>query len=107
MALIQSLGRVALGFAVAGSLALILGILMGISAAVERNLDPLVESFRPIAAIALLPLAILWFGTGTPAAVFIVALRGLLPDHHQHDRRREARRPDAICRRRDAWACRA
>ncbi len=79
MALIQSLGRVALGFAVAGSLALILGILMGYLRAVERNLDPIVESFRPVAPIALLPLAILWFGTGTPAAVFVVAYAAFFP----------------------------
>mgnify|MGYP003694246539 CR=1 FL=1 len=41
---------------------------MGYSRAVERNLDPVVETFRPIAAIAILPLAILWLGTGTSAA---------------------------------------
>ncbi len=46
-----------------------LGLAMGSSRAVERNLDPLIESFRPVAAIAILPLAILWFGTGTAAAV--------------------------------------
>ncbi len=79
MALAQSLGRVALGFGVAGSLALILGLLMGYLRSVERNLDPIVESFRPVAPIALLPLAILWFGTGTPAAVFVVAYAAFFP----------------------------
>ncbi len=79
MALAQSLGRVALGFGVAGSLALILGLLMGYLRVVERNLDPIVESFRPVAPIALLPLAILWFGTGTPAAVFVVAYAAFFP----------------------------
>ena len=52
---------------------------MGRSRAVERNLDPLVESFRPIAAIAILPLAILWLGTGTPAALLIVAYAAFFP----------------------------
>jgi ABC-type nitrate/sulfonate/bicarbonate transport system permease component len=52
---------------------------MGSVAAVERNLDPLVESFRPIAAIALLPLIILWLGTGTQAAVAIVAYAAFFP----------------------------
>ena len=75
----QSLARVLTGFSVAGSLALILGLLMGYLRTVERNLDPIVETFRPVAPIALLPLAILWLGTGTPAAVFVVAWAAFFP----------------------------
>lgn len=77
--LAESLGRVFTGFAVAAALAIPLGLAMGAVRAVERNVDPLVESFRPVAAIAILPLAILWFGTGTPAAVFIVAYAAFFP----------------------------
>lgn len=79
LALLQSLGRVFLGFAWAVGLALVLGALMGTYRTVDRALDPLVESFRPIAPIALLPLAILWFGTGTPAAAFIVGYAAFFP----------------------------
>lgn len=78
-AIAQSLGRVFLGFGTAALLAVPLGLAMGASRAVERNVDPLVESFRPIAAIAILPLAILWFGTGTAASVFIVAYAAFFP----------------------------
>ena len=78
-AILQSLGRVFGGFAVAALLAVPLGLAMGTSRAIERNLDPLVESFRPIAAIAILPLAILWLGTGTAAAVLIVAYAAFFP----------------------------
>jgi ABC-type nitrate/sulfonate/bicarbonate transport system permease component len=78
-ALLQSLGRVGLGFLLAGSTALIMGLAMGFSRALERNLDPIVETFRPIAPIALLPLAILWFGTGTPASVFVVGYAAFFP----------------------------
>jgi ABC-type nitrate/sulfonate/bicarbonate transport system permease component len=78
-ALMQSLGRVFGGFAIAALIAIPLGLAMGRSRTVERNLDPLVESFRPIAAIAILPLAILWFGTGTPAALMIVAYAAFFP----------------------------
>lgn len=77
--LATSLLRVFLGFATASAIAVPLGIVMGSVAAVERNLDPLVESFRPIAAIALLPLIILWLGTGTQAAVAIVAYAAFFP----------------------------
>ena len=79
LAIVQSLGRVFAGFAIAASIAIPLGIAMGSSRAIERNVDPLVESFRPIAAIAILPLAILWLGTGTPAAVLIVAYAAFFP----------------------------
>ena len=75
----QSLARVFTGFAIAALIAVPLGLAMGSSRAVERNVDPLVESFRPIAAIAILPLAILWLGTGTPAAVMIVAYAAFFP----------------------------
>ena len=67
------------GFAVAALIAIPLGLAMGAFRSVERNVDPLVESFRPIAAIAILPLAILWLGPGTPAAVLIVAYAAFFP----------------------------
>jgi ABC-type nitrate/sulfonate/bicarbonate transport system permease component len=79
LALVQSLGRVLAGFAGALLLALTLGVLMGTSRAVRDNLDPLVESFRPIAPMALLPIAILWFGAGTPTALFIVGYAAFFP----------------------------
>jgi ABC-type nitrate/sulfonate/bicarbonate transport system permease component len=68
-----SLVRVFSGFVIAAAIAVPLGIVMGSVRAVERNLDPLVETFRPIAAIAILPLVILWLGTGDMAAIVIVA----------------------------------
>jgi ABC-type nitrate/sulfonate/bicarbonate transport system permease component len=78
-AILQSLGRVFAGFAISACLAIPIGLAMGTSRAIERNLDPLIESFRPIAAIAILPLAILWFGTGTPAALLIVGYAAFFP----------------------------
>jgi len=79
LAVMQSLGRVFGGFAVAVLIAVPLGLAMGHVRAIERNVDPLVESFRPVAAIAILPLAILWLGTGTAAAVLIVAYAAFFP----------------------------
>lgn len=79
MALIQSLGRVLLGFACALVAALVLGALMGSSRVLRDNLDPIIESFRPIAPMALLPIAILWFGTGTPTALAIVGYAAFFP----------------------------
>lgn len=78
-ALLQSLGRVLAGFACALLLGGTLGVLMGSSRTLRNNLDPLIESFRPIAPMAVLPVAILWFGTGTPAALAIVTYGAFFP----------------------------
>lgn len=75
----QSLARVLLGFACALAVGVIVGVLMGSSRKVRENLDPIVESFRPIAPMAILPIAILWFGTGTPTALAIVAYAAFFP----------------------------
>lgn len=75
----QSLGRVVLGFICALALGVTLGLLMGSSRKVRENLDPIIESFRPIAPMALLPVAILWFGTGTPTALAIVSYAAFFP----------------------------
>lgn len=79
IALVQSLGRVIAGFSIALVLGMALGGLMGSSQAVRENLDPLIESLRPIAPMALLPIAILWLGTGTPSALAIVTYAAFFP----------------------------
>ena len=74
-----SIVRVFAGFVIACLVAVPLGLVMGAVRPVERNLDPLVESFRPVAAIAILPLVILWLGTGDAAAIAIVAYAAFFP----------------------------
>jgi ABC-type nitrate/sulfonate/bicarbonate transport system permease component len=78
-ATLQSLGRVVSGFLIALVIGVVLGILMGSIRWVRNLLDPIVESFRPIAPMAILPIAILWFGSGTPAALSIVAYAAFFP----------------------------
>lgn len=74
-----SLGRVLLGFCFALVLGVVLGMLMGANRWARENLDPIIESFRPISPMALLPVAILWFGTGTPAALSVVTYAAFFP----------------------------
>jgi ABC-type nitrate/sulfonate/bicarbonate transport system permease component len=78
-ATIQSLSRVLLGFCFAAAMGIALGLLMGSFPSVRESLDPIVESFRPIAPMAILPIAILWFGTGTPTALAIVGYASFFP----------------------------
>jgi ABC-type nitrate/sulfonate/bicarbonate transport system permease component len=67
------------GFFIALALGVVIGILMGSSRAVRESLDPIIESFRPIAPMAILPIAILWFGTGTSSALAIVSYAAFFP----------------------------
>ena len=78
-AIAQSLARVLVGFSGALVIGVTLGVFMGSNRAVRENLDPIVESFRPIAPMAILPIAILWLGTGTPTALAIVTYAAFFP----------------------------
>ncbi|MQA06608.1 MAG: ABC transporter permease subunit [Streptosporangiales bacterium] len=78
-ALATSLIRVLLGFGIALGLGLGLSLLMGRLRVVREMFDPLIESVRPIAPIALVPLAILWLGTGNASAVSIIAYAAFFP----------------------------
>ncbi len=78
-ALVLSLGRVLAGFAMGLASGVLIGVLMGAFRPVRRALEPIIESFRPVAPMAILPMAILWFGTGTPAALSIVAYAAFFP----------------------------
>ncbi len=69
-----SLKRVFWGFSIAFVMGVSLGILMGGIRLVERWVDPLIESLRPIPPIAWVPLAIIWFGLGDTAPIFIVTI---------------------------------
>lgn len=77
--LAQSLGRVAGGFTAALVLGVGLGIAMGTNRTLRAAIEPVVEAFRPVAPMAMLPIAIMWFGTGTPASVSIVGYAALFP----------------------------
>lgn len=74
-----SLKRVALGYSLAMLTAVPLGISMAWWHWVNDLIDPLVELIRPVSPIAILPLAILWFGIGDESKVFIIALACAFP----------------------------
>jgi ABC-type nitrate/sulfonate/bicarbonate transport system permease component len=74
-----SLMRVAIGFVAATLIGVPLGLFMGRSAWVEGGLYASFEILRPIPPIAWTPLAILWFGLGTPPAVFLIFVGAYFP----------------------------
>ncbi len=78
-ALAPSLGRIFAGFALAGVVAVPLGLLMGSIALIYRLLEPLTEFIRPIPAAAYIPVAILFLGIGNEMKIFVVFLACLFP----------------------------
>jgi ABC-type nitrate/sulfonate/bicarbonate transport system permease component len=63
----------ALGLGIAAALAIPLGIVIGSSRLLYRAMRGLIEFLRPIPSVALIPLAILVYGTGLQSKVFLAA----------------------------------
>lgn len=74
-----SFQRVAIGFGIAFFVGILLGILMGISKNLRTMLYPVFRIIAPIPGVAWVPLAILWFGLGNNAAVFIIVVSAITP----------------------------
>lgn len=74
-----SVGRVLEGFAIAALAGLGLGLGIGLSRTLDRSTDLLIQLVKPIPPIAWIPLAILWFGIGEVAKVYIIFLGAFFP----------------------------
>jgi NitT/TauT family transport system permease protein len=68
-----SLGRAAVGFTIGSALGIAFGLLTARTALFGVALNPFFSLLRPIPAIALVPLAIVWFGIGEPSKYFVVS----------------------------------
>jgi len=69
---ITSLRTLALGYALGLAFAAVFTTLAVASGLGTRILSTLTAMFNPLPAIALLPLALIWFGLGTPSLVFVI-----------------------------------
>lgn len=74
-----SLYRALGGFALAALIAIPLGIAMGWSRQADDLCSPLVELFRPLPAVALIPVAILWLGIGNTSKISLIAFACFFP----------------------------
>lgn len=59
-----SLQRVLVGYVIGSFLGIVAGTIIGRSAVIAEFTDPLLELVRPISPVAVVPLAMLWFGIG-------------------------------------------
>ncbi|HXM55937.1 MAG TPA: ABC transporter permease subunit [Candidatus Dormibacteraeota bacterium] len=75
----QTLEGWAIGLGLALALGVPAGLAIGASSVVHRLLRALVEFLRPIPSVALIPLAVLVYGTGLATTVFLVAFAAFWP----------------------------
>jgi NitT/TauT family transport system permease protein len=71
--------RILAGFAVAGFFGVLLGVLMGMSRLFARVLDPWIAALYPLPKISLIPLLIIWLGTGETYILTISAITAFFP----------------------------
>lgn len=76
---VASLFRVTWGFLLAALLAIPFGLAVGWYGRAEKALNPFIQILRPISPLAWIPIAILWFGVGDIAAVYLIFLASFLP----------------------------
>jgi ABC-type nitrate/sulfonate/bicarbonate transport system permease component len=69
----------ALGLGIAAGAAIPIGIVVGSSRLTYRAVRPIVEFLRPIPSVALIPLAVLVYGTGLESKVFLATFAAFWP----------------------------
>ena len=68
-----------LGIFAAAVVAIPLGLTIGWYRRADMAINPLVQIFRPISPLAWIPVAILWFGVGDLAAIFLIFVGCFFP----------------------------
>ena len=71
--------RVLEGFALAAVAGLVLGIGIGLSRTIGRLAELPIQLIKPIPPIAWIPLAILWFGIGEWAKIYLIFIGAFFP----------------------------
>ena len=81
-----SLGRAAVGFVIGATLGVTIGLLTSRTRLFRLALNPILSLCRPIPAIAIVPVAIVWFGIGDGSKYFVISyavfLTVWLATHH-------------------------
>jgi NitT/TauT family transport system permease protein len=67
-----SYARILAGWALGSVIGVVAGVLMGTNRFVRFVLDPYLQMFRFLPAIAILPLMILWLGSGEPSKLALI-----------------------------------
>jgi NitT/TauT family transport system permease protein len=75
----DSLCRVGVGYVLGVVCGIPLGMVLGWYPLAGATVNPVVQMLRPISPLAWIPLAVVWFGIGNFAAVFLIFVATLFP----------------------------
>ena len=76
---LQSLGRVGIGFGLAAAVGIPLGFLLGRFTFLNRMVNPLISLLRPVSPLAWLPIGLLVFKSANPAAIWTIFICSIWP----------------------------
>jgi len=76
---LRSVLLVTMGFVVASSVGVVLGLAMGSSRRIEALVNPVFLVLRPIPPLAWIPLAIVWLGLGDAAKLMVIFVSAFVP----------------------------
>jgi NitT/TauT family transport system permease protein/taurine transport system permease protein len=76
---LRSVLLVTMGFVVASSIGVTLGLAMGASRVTEAFVNPIFLLLRPIPPLAWIPLAIVWLGLGDAAKLMVIFVSAFVP----------------------------
>jgi NitT/TauT family transport system permease protein len=71
--------RIMVGFLVAAISGIVVGVVMGMSPLAARIVDPWIGALYPLPKISLIPLLIIWLGTGESYKIVISAVTAFFP----------------------------
>jgi nitrate/nitrite transport system permease protein len=77
--ILQSLGRVALGFGLAAVVGIPLGFVIGRFTFLNRMFSPIISLLRPVSPLAWLPIGLLVFKSANPAAIWTIFICSIWP----------------------------
>jgi len=77
--LAYSIGRVALGYAVAVLFAIPIGFLIGMSPLMSRALDPYIQILKPVSPLAWMPLALYTIKDSGISSIFVIFICSVWP----------------------------
>jgi len=78
-AMLVSLERVAIGFAIGAAVGLLLALAAGLSRVGENAVDPLMQMLRTLPLFGLIPVFIVWFGIGESPKIILIAIGAAVP----------------------------
>lgn len=76
---LNSLGRVALGFGLAALVGIPLGFAIGYFSFLNKMMAPVINLLRPVSPLAWLPIGLLLFKAANPAAIWVISICSIWP----------------------------